>query len=951
MKKSLILILVLFYLLGVVHSQTITKIVPITSDNQVKLEISISNGSKKGPIVIYGDISSCKDGTVIWNGMVTKIDLPDFADTVVTCRINHINADLWTPATPNLYSLKLRLGQSETKSRIGFRKFEMKEGQFYLNGQPIFLRGNAINPPDRGIPKELETSTDFARDYVRFLKGMNINIIRIPDNQNWMNVCDEEGMMIFGGRYGRPTGGTADAPPTDFEKSIKIYREDDLGPFTSHPSVMIYVLSNEMPYNGKVGEAYRDYLKKVYDELIKWDHTKLYICNAGYGLGRSADIYDVHRYWGWYYNTYFNFLHLRDMELWQNEGREQPITFTECVGNYTGIDGRFNLSSRTKQPGSQKNWTGHLPEDEQGEAALKYQASALKNVTEMFRRFRSQNPRLAGVMPFTIIFHEWDGIKSFAEMKPKPAAYQYGVSYQPILLSWENWQMNVYAGSTLNPVLHVVNDDDLTRDLENARIVWSIEDINRIPLVTGEVILPTIPYYDTFSKKLTIEIPEDLPSDFYTIKGSILRGGEVISENKTELFIASSEWKNKINTIRKIKLFDPKGTSVNALNKLNIRFTEVKNFKELKPDNVLLIAEFALNNQSALEIKALDQFIKSGGRVICLRQNFTECDMSWIPQSIQWLDKSNNDITYLPESYAFCDGMNVNIEKRNHPVFSGLTQDKFLLWSDYTGFDESKSGFPAVYPVTNGYLVDKADLTQIMILANYSRSLTGTALSEIKQGKGSVLLSAFDLTSRIGLDPVADKLFTNLINYATSKESPEIYPLVDRAIYWGNYKSEKGIVTSANNGLLINTVPVSPINRQEEYKLQIDDLGYQYTVSYGGWNTRPGVQYMIKGRRPFAPFNYSAGGNYVVEKQYESEGKGFFLAKVGKEKKQMQTLLENPTDRPIKIAIQINAENVENYVIEPFSERTIVSKLPKERELKVTFKGDRSTVILKTEFK
>ena len=36
------------------------------------------------------------------------------------------------------------------------------------------------------------------------MKSLNINIIRIPDDQNWMDVCDEEGMMIFAGRYGRP---------------------------------------------------------------------------------------------------------------------------------------------------------------------------------------------------------------------------------------------------------------------------------------------------------------------------------------------------------------------------------------------------------------------------------------------------------------------------------------------------------------------------------------------------------------------------------------------------------------------------------------------------------------------------------------------------------------------------------------------------------------------------
>lgn len=63
----------------------------------------------------------------------------------------------------------------------------MRDGVFYLNGKPIYLRGNAINPPERGIPESLERSKEFARDYVRFMKSLNINIIRIPDDQTgWM---------------------------------------------------------------------------------------------------------------------------------------------------------------------------------------------------------------------------------------------------------------------------------------------------------------------------------------------------------------------------------------------------------------------------------------------------------------------------------------------------------------------------------------------------------------------------------------------------------------------------------------------------------------------------------------------------------------------------------------------------------------------------------------------
>lgn len=54
--------------------------------------------------------------------------------------------------SPVLYDLTLKAGKQTFQKRIGFRKFEMHNGVFYLNDKPIYLRGNAINPPERGIP-------------------------------------------------------------------------------------------------------------------------------------------------------------------------------------------------------------------------------------------------------------------------------------------------------------------------------------------------------------------------------------------------------------------------------------------------------------------------------------------------------------------------------------------------------------------------------------------------------------------------------------------------------------------------------------------------------------------------------------------------------------------------------------------------------------------------------
>ncbi len=923
---------------------------PFTTDERLTLDIFLEKDADASKL--SASITPAGGGAPIWEGKLSKAGAftPDGCFRAI---VTGLKPELWSPVNPVLYDIKVSCGKESATVRTGFRRFEMVDGNFLLNGRKIFLRGNAINPPGRGIPKPLEESKAFARDYVRFLKGMNINIIRIPDNQNWMDVCDEEGMMIFGGCYGRPSGGSKNGPPEDFSKSLTDYKQRALGDFSSHPSVVIYTLSNEMATTGKTGKAYMDFLSRVHKELKSdWDDTREYIGNAGYGLGRAADVYDVHRYWGWYYNSWLTFLNLRDVQMWQNPGKTQAVTFSECVGNYTGIDGRYNLCSRTKQPGSQKCWTGHLPAAEQGSAALKYQASVLKNVTETFRRVRSLNPYISGVMPFTIIFFDWDGVHSFAEMKPKPAAYQYGVSYQPVLLSWECWNPNAKAGGEIPVTAHIVNDDDWGRDLLGARIEWRLESADRHETASGTIPLPNIPYYGTWKQSFSISVPDDTPTGCYRLQGAITGDdGKVVSQNSFDFFIAAPEWTGTSTTDSKINLYDPSGRTSDALQSLGFSVKPYKPGVKLAQGELLVIGENAWDEAIASAKADLETFMARGGRILCLRQQ-PSFDPSWIEPGISMLSFSANDPTYLSPSYEYVDGMNINIERPEHPVFEGLDHDRMELWSDYTGFDETKDGFPKIYPVDGGFTAHGVDLAGTVILANYTRNLSAAALTETAHGKGSVILSGFDLCSRVGTDPVAEKLLVNLMNYAASGVAAEPYIQAGRSIEWGDYESERGMVTGAVNGLVVNPYPIVPLDRRDKYPLKVDDRGYHYVASYGGWNNRPGIQYLPRGRRPFAPFSFSLGGNDLVDDEKgASIGEGYFVAKAPEGTVTMVTTFENNAKEAISVALDVNGGEPQRVTVPAEDQVRLETTLPADGKIKVHIKGDRRTVLLRTEFR
>ena len=68
--------------------------------------------------------------------------------------------------------------------------------------------------------------------------------------------------------------------------------------------------------------------------------------------------------------------------------------------------------------------------------------------------------------------------------------------------------------------------------------------------------LPSVPYYGTYRSPLSIDIPQDLASGDYVLKGEIWMNGRKISHNESEIFIAGQDWNNKDVTGKAIYVYD-----------------------------------------------------------------------------------------------------------------------------------------------------------------------------------------------------------------------------------------------------------------------------------------------------------------------------------------------------------------------------------------------------------
>ena len=207
-------------------------------------------------------------GTVIWS-MSGIEPVPNASTGFVEIWVEpEQRPQPWSLTFPRLYNVSCERNLGEMTwgppprpvvVRFGFREFEAKNGQFLLNGKPIFLRGNSINPPGRELPSALSSSYGFARDYLKQMKrGFHVNAVRIgdgcaADNVHWYDAADEIGILIYAGPYssprcpgcgGKPASGPP--PPHAADMAFEDYQSVLMGGTSSHPSHVIFILSNEV---------------------------------------------------------------------------------------------------------------------------------------------------------------------------------------------------------------------------------------------------------------------------------------------------------------------------------------------------------------------------------------------------------------------------------------------------------------------------------------------------------------------------------------------------------------------------------------------------------------------------------------------------------------------------------------------------------------------------------
>ncbi|MEJ0090998.1 MAG: glycoside hydrolase family 2 TIM barrel-domain containing protein [Limisphaerales bacterium] len=161
------------------------------------------------------------------------------------------NPAKWTAETPNLYTTVLSLSGGKNgeiiSTRTGFRKIEIKDRVFMVNGVPVKLKGvnRHENWPDTGhyVPEE-----KMIRD-LEVLKQGNVNHVRTchySDDPRWYELCDEWGIYLNAEANCECHGyyDVLDREPK-YEKAIVDRSVANVENFKNHASIIMWSLGNE----------------------------------------------------------------------------------------------------------------------------------------------------------------------------------------------------------------------------------------------------------------------------------------------------------------------------------------------------------------------------------------------------------------------------------------------------------------------------------------------------------------------------------------------------------------------------------------------------------------------------------------------------------------------------------------------------------------------------------
>lgn len=275
----------------------------------VRVETELKNNYKDGALNITAKVQG---NTLAYFGLYD----PDGKEVIVTgtdnvkngvakYQLRVKNVRKWSAETPNLYTLVVSpiqnggmyLPYEIVQVKVGFRKVEIKNKQFLVNGQPVLLKGADRHEmdPDAGY----NVSEQRMIQDIMMMKRMNINAVRTshyPNDPRWYDLCDKYGLYVVAEAnqesHGFQYGDDAAAKKPEFAKQIMERNQHNVSMFYNHPSIVTWSMGNETVMGDNFLQAYKwiksqDKTRPVqYEQARRGEGTDIF-CPMYYSVAAS----------------------------------------------------------------------------------------------------------------------------------------------------------------------------------------------------------------------------------------------------------------------------------------------------------------------------------------------------------------------------------------------------------------------------------------------------------------------------------------------------------------------------------------------------------------------------------------------------------------------------------------------------------------------------------------
>lgn len=266
-----------------------------------------------------------KEASLSFSGL-KKVQVPAGKSVKVRLEQSAVNGlAYWTPDTPNLYGLVVRLSDKKQvldkkQERFGWRTFRVDSDRLLLNGKPIQLKGDSWH--FMGVP---QMTRRYAWAWFNMLKDIHANAVRFhaqPYPGFYMDMADEMGICVLDetGIWSSDGGPKIDSEAywdNCVEHIRRLVKRDK-----NHASVFGWSVCNEtVPVAMHVFKAPEELIERQLKEINRWvkivkeeDPTRSWISGDG-ETDRPTDLPTIVGHYGG----------MDGMKKWSSQGKPWGI--------------------------------------------------------------------------------------------------------------------------------------------------------------------------------------------------------------------------------------------------------------------------------------------------------------------------------------------------------------------------------------------------------------------------------------------------------------------------------------------------------------------------------------------------------------------------------------------------------------------------------------------------